>query len=129
MLAGAAGKLEHSVSAQQGGAVEPQAVPAVPQEHQRASVQKPSVLLTKSWQQPVEHSALLVQDLRQPAQSATDAEVTHRPVQHWADSVQLAACLAHGVAQTEAGEQIGCPVSALSKQQPEAQSVLVAQIF
>jgi hypothetical protein len=64
----------------------------------------------------------LVHGLRHPTQSATVVPVTHRLLQHVEDPVQLEPTFAQGEAHSEASEQIGWPVSALSKQHPEGQS-------
>jgi hypothetical protein len=107
--------------------VEPQAVPLVPQVHQRASTQKPLVPPANISQHPVEQSLLLVHGLRHPTQSVTVVPLTQRPVQQSVELVQLEPIFPQAEAQREASEQTGWPVSSLSKQQPEAQSEPVLQ--
>ena len=73
-------------------------------------------------QHPVEHWLLLVQSWRQPAWSLA-VLVTHKSLQHWSALVQLPPCFVQGLTQRSEDEHTACPVSALSKQQPVAQSL------
>jgi hypothetical protein len=84
------------------------------------------VLSAYSWQQPVSHSAFVVQSRRHPAKSGF-VDSTHEP---WQQSfgvvdvpgVHVSPCLRHGFAQASASAQISVPVSHRSVQQPLSQS-------
>jgi hypothetical protein len=115
---------EHAWSLQQGGEVDPHAVPVVPQLHQRASVQNPPLVPpVYILQQPVAQSVFLAQDRRQPTQSETSVGPLQRPVQQSAPLVQLAPTFPQDEVQREAVEQTAWPVFSSSKQHPEGQSV------
>jgi hypothetical protein len=117
---------EHAWSLQQGGDVDPHAVPVVPQPHQRASVQKPPLAPpVYILQQPVEQSVSLVQRRRQPTQSETSEGPLQVPVQQSAPLLQLAPTFPQPDVQSEAVAQTEWPVLSSSKQHPEGQSVLV----
>lgn len=117
---------EQAWSLQQGGDVEPHAVPVVPQLHQRASAQKPPLAPpVYISQQPVEQSLFLAHGRRQPTQSETSVAPLQRPVQQSALLAQLAPTFPQPEVQSEAVEQTAWPVLSSSKQHPEGQSVLV----
>jgi hypothetical protein len=97
----------------------------VPQTHQRASTQKPLLPSENISQQPVEQSLFLVHLLRHPTQSFSVVPVTHWPAQHSEEEVHTVPIFPHDEAHAEAAEQMACPVSSLSKQHPEEQSVPV----
>jgi hypothetical protein len=117
---------EHAWSLQQGGDVDPQAVPVEPQPHQRASAQKPLAPPVYISQQPVEQSLFLVHGRRQPTQSETVVlPLQRRSVQQSALLAQLAPTFPQDEVQRDAVEQTAWPVLSSSKQHPEGQSVLV----
>jgi hypothetical protein len=117
---------EHAWSLQQGGDVDPQAVPFVPQLHQRASVQKPPLAPpVYILQQPVAQSVFLVHDRRQPTQSETSVLPLQRLVQQSAPLAQLAPTFPQDEVQREVFAQTAWPVFSSSKQHAEGQSALV----
>jgi hypothetical protein len=116
---------EHAWSLQQGGDVDPQAVPIVPQPHQRASAQKPLWPPAYISQQPVEQSVFVMHGRRHPSQSETVVPVLQRPVQHSAEVVQLAPTFPQEEVQREVSAQTAWPVLSSSKQHPEGQSAFV----
>ena len=116
---------EHAWSLQQGGDVDPQAVPVAPQPHQRASAQKPLVPLVYISQQPVEQSLFVVHGRRHPTQSETVVPLLQRSVQHSAELVQLAPTFPQDEVQREVSAQTAWPLLSSSKQHPEGQSALV----